>query len=131
MRYGELITKDYPIVLTKPNPIDPSIEEVDEYFEHMENFLDSTQGPYVFISHKEKASFISSESRTHIGNQAIRIATKYGTRCKGSIIVANGVIATLMIKAIATVYTPLKNMLVVSTIDEAYAKAKELLEKSI
>lgn len=127
MQYGELITKDYPIILTKPNPIDPSIEEIEEYFDEMEKFLDSTTGPYVFISHKEKATFISSEARIHIGNLASKLTEKYGNRSKGSIVVANGTIATLMIKAISMVYTPLKNTIIVSTLEEAYVKARQLL----
>lgn len=127
MKYGELITKDYPIVVTKTNPIDPSIAQIDEYFAEIEHFLDGTTGPYVFVSYSEKSVFISSEARIRIGEQASKLTQKYGARNKGSIIVGNGVIATMMLKAISIVYKPLKENIVVNTLEDAYTKAKELL----
>lgn len=127
MKYGELITKDYPIVVTKTNPIDPSIAQIDEYFAEIEHFLDSTTGPYVFISYSDKSVFISSDARIQIGKLASKLTDKYGTRNKGSIVVGNGVIATMMLKAIAVVYKPMKDNIVVNTLDEAFIKAKELL----
>lgn len=127
MKYGELITKDYPIIVTKTNPIDPSIAQVDEYFAEIEHFLDSTTGHYVFISYSDKSVFISSDARIRIGNLATKLTEKYNTRNKGSIIVGNGVIATMMLKAISVVYKPLKETIVVNSMDDAFAKAKELL----
>jgi hypothetical protein len=130
MNYGELITKDYPIVLTKTNPIDPTMEEIDDFFKEIEVFLDTTTGPYVFISYSEKAVFISSEARIRIGHHAKRLTEKYGIRNKGSIIVSNGVIASVMLKAISLVYKPLQDNIIVSSLDEAFTKAKELLSIS-
>lgn len=127
MKYGELITKDYPIVLTVTNPIDPTPAQIDEYFKEVETFLDSQTGPYVFISHSEKAVFLSSEARIQIGKEAGRLTQKYGDRNKGSIIVSNGVVAAVMLKAIALVYKPLKDNIIVSSLDEAYEKAKGIL----
>ncbi|HTF80728.1 MAG TPA: hypothetical protein VL947_03350 [Cytophagales bacterium] len=128
MKYGELITNEYPIVITKTNPIDPTIEEIDDFFNEVEKFIDSTTGPYVFISYSEKAVFISSEARIRIGHHASRLTEKYGARNKGSIIVSNGVIATVMLKAISVVYKPLKENIIVSSMAEAYTKAQELLK---
>lgn len=128
MKYGELITKDYPIVVTKPNPIDPSRAQIDDYFKEIETFLDSQTGPYVFISHSEKSVFLSSEARIHIGAKANSLTEKYGDRNKGSIIVSNGMVAAIMLKAIALIYKPLKYTIIVSSIEEAYDKAKSLLD---
>lgn len=127
MKYAELITKDYPILVSKTNPIDPTTAEIDEFFSEIEKFLDSTQGPYVFITYSEESKFISSDARIHIGKQAERITAKFKDRTKGSIIVAGGVMANMMLKAIALVYKPLQENIIVKSLDEAYIKAKELL----
>lgn len=128
MKYAELITKDYPIIVAKTYPIDPSKEDLDAYFEEVEQFLDSTTGPYVFISYREKTVFISSEARKYIGEKAIRLNAKYSDRVMGTIVVTQGIIAAMMVKTISAIYKPLKESIIVSSLDEAFSKAKQLLK---
>jgi hypothetical protein len=131
MKYGELITKDYPVILGKTFDIDPTIADLDEYFDAIDKYLESTSGPYVFISTSEGARYMSSETRIHIGKQAGKLTEKYRDRNKGSIIVTNGVMAAMMLKAIALVYKPLKDNIIVKSLDDAYVKAKEIMAKEL
>ncbi len=128
MKYGELITKDYPIIVSKTNPIDPTVAQVDEFFNEIEAYLNTTTGPYVFVTYTEESKFISSDARIHIGKKSEEVTAKFKTRNKGSIIVANGIMATMMLKAISVVYKPLKDTIIVKTLDEAFEKAKEILK---
>lgn len=128
MKYAELITKDYPIIVSKTYPIDPSISDINEFFNEIEQYLDSTSGPYVFISYSEKAVFISSEARIHLGQKAGLITEKFKSRNKGSIIVSGGPIGAMMLKGISLVYKPLRESIIVANLDEAFAKAREILK---
>lgn len=128
MKYGELITKDYPIILSKTNPIDPTPQQIEEYFKDVDDYLSTTTGSYVFISYSDKSVFISSEARILIGKKAGELTAKYNDRNKGSIIVTDGLVGQMMLKAIALVYKPLKDNIIVSSLDEAFKKAREILK---
>ncbi|MBY0427512.1 MAG: hypothetical protein K2Q22_17885 [Cytophagales bacterium] len=128
MKYAELDTSNYPIVISKTNPIDPSPQQIDEYFNEIETYLDNTSGSYVFISYSDESKFISSEARIHIGKLAGKLTEKFKSRNKGSIIVSNGVVAQMMLKGISLVYKPLQDNIIVKSLDEAKVKAKELLK---
>ncbi len=129
-KYGDVDGTRYPIIVTKTYSIDPTDAEIEEFFGNLETFLNATEGPYVFVSYTEGAArFISSEARIKIGKMANSISEKYEKRNKGSIIVMNGVIASMMLKAISLVYKPLKDSIIVSSLDEANKKATILLEQ--
>jgi hypothetical protein len=128
MRYADFITKDYPILISKTYPIEPTVADLDEYFNAIDVYLETTSGPYVFISYSEgEAKFLSAEARIHIGKKAEYLSEKYKERNKASIIVTKGIMANMMLKAISIVYKPLKDSTIVTTLEEALEKAKEIL----
>ncbi|MFQ3575431.1 MAG: hypothetical protein SNJ77_03245 [Cytophagales bacterium] len=128
MKYAELITKDFPIILIKTNPIDPTPQQIEEFFKEVDDYLSQTEGDVVTISWNEKAVFISSEARILIGKKANEITEKHKTRTKASIIVSEGMVAQMMLKAIALVYKPMKDAIIVSKLEDGYKKAKEILK---
>ena len=128
MNYSELDFSQYPIILSKTNPIDPTVQQVEDYFTTLDKMLEATSGPYVFISYSDEAKFISSDARIQIGKWAGKLTDKYKARNKGSIIVTNGVLGQMMLKGIALVYKPLQDNIIVKSLDEAMVKAKELLK---
>lgn len=79
--------------MSKTNAIDPSIAQIDAYFDEMDTLIRQHSRPYVFVSYSEDSVYISSEARIHIGKRASLITEKYKDRNKGSIIVSNGMIA--------------------------------------
>lgn len=126
-KYGEFNLDEYPIIVSKTYPIDPTIEVIDKYFDELDKILQNTTGSYCFISYSDEAKFISSDARIHIGKRALGITEKYKHRNKASFIVSNGVVSQLMLKAIAIVYKPLKDSIIVASLDEAKAKAAAIL----
>ncbi|MDX2191125.1 MAG: hypothetical protein SFY32_14785 [Bacteroidota bacterium] len=127
MKYAELVTHNYPIVIINLNPIDPTSQEIEDFFNELEVFMDSTTGPYVFVSYNKEFKYLSSQARLEIGTRANKLNKKYAGRKLADIVVINGLLSGLVLKSLTVIYKPLKDAIIFSTLEEGIQKAKEIL----
>lgn len=127
-KYGDFYLDEFPIIVSEVYPINPTIEAVDEYFDRLDEILGSFDGPYCFIAYGKDPKFVSSDARIRLAKRATEITNKYRYRSKGDYLVNSGVISQLLLKAIGTIYKPLKDTIIVNTLEEALTAARKNLE---
>lgn len=127
MKYYNIDDGNYPIITVKTFPVDPSVEDINEMFSLLEKTIESHQGPYVCVSYNVGTKFISSEARIQMGKHVARLATKFKNRDLGTILVVQGNVAQLILKAIALVYAPLKDYTITKDLQEGMRIAQQRL----
>ncbi|HAA11380.1 MAG TPA: hypothetical protein DCE41_06615 [Cytophagales bacterium] len=126
MKYGTVDMSQYPVVVLRMNEVDPTPEEIDEFFDELENELEKREGHYVSKVYGQK-NFVSSETRVRMGKRSNAMNEKFKGRSRGTVVIQQSAIARMMIKGIMIVIKQKLPLKIVSNEREAEKALNELL----
>lgn len=126
MDYARINSDTYPVIEIWMGDVDPTPEEIDQFFKELDDALSSREGSYVTVVHGQKI-FISGEARVKIGKMSKAMEQKYKGRSKGTIVITPNLISRMMIKGIAVVSKSSSPLKVVSAEHEVPAMVEKLL----
>ena len=127
MLYANLSLEEDPIIVCTINDFDPSVKDVNEFFENLQSKIDATSGDYVLITVSEYARYISSDARMAITNYSKLLMNKYRDRNKGNLLVTNSTVVRLLFKGLSLLDRNLAQVEIVSSLKEAKVRAQEML----
>jgi hypothetical protein len=128
MKYAEIDMSEYPLIFSKTVAPMATMQDVDDFFTEVDQKLGATTGEYVFISYSDAAAKNPSyEVSNYLAKKSTEITDKYASRNKGNILVVNSLGMKIAIKSLSVVMKSLKDSVVVSSVEEARVKGKEML----
>ncbi len=120
----------FPIVVIGVSPRQPNLEEVDIWFDDMEELFDNSKGPIITITDNTNGmTWLDSNIRIAIGKRAEQFNQKYIDRNIANFLVINSLMARMMLKAVNVLIKNQETQIVVESIDEAMNQANEILKK--
>lgn len=127
MEFAHVDGSQYPIIVIRVYPINPTFEQIDKLYSDLEEILSTTQGGYVAIT-VAPSQFINSEARVKLGNMAKEFYHRYKEREIVSILVSKSTIARIMLQTIQLLFRPYsQRQLILSSEEEALRVAQEHL----
>jgi len=127
MEFATVEGSQYPIIIIRIYPVNPTFEQIDKLYDDLEKLLSETQGGYVAIT-VAPSQFINSEARVKLGNMAKEFYQKYKDREIISILVSSSTIARIMLQTIQLLFRPYsQRQLILSSEEEAIRVAQEHL----
>ena len=120
---------EYPVVVLRMNNMEPTIQEVDEFFDALTEELDKREGPYVTKVFGQ-SNFVSSEIRVHAGKRSNDMIEQFRGRAKGTAIINKSPIGRMMLKGVFLLVKQPLPMRVVSDEAEADKVIDEMLAVS-
>ncbi|MGL5888534.1 MAG: hypothetical protein ACRC3B_01535 [Bacteroidia bacterium] len=128
MSFIDVDMSGYPIVVAKTLNMDVSIPVMTAFFTDLDSKLAARTGSYVYISYSEGSiKSPSLDTSMEFGKQATAITKKYEGRNKANILVVNSLAQKLLVKSLSVVYRPLKDWIIVDTLEEATQRARIIL----
>lgn len=122
----EIDTQEYPIIIISPlTELDS--EDIEIFAQELEKVLEMNEGKFVIISNNSYNVNLPVNVRVNLGKSLNYISGKFSTRELAVFVVINSPFGRIMFRCISLVAKN-NNLIVVSTMDEALAKAKNILE---
>lgn len=87
-------------------PVDPTLEEVNEYITTITNILEENNEPLIGLIDGSNAKWISGKARIEMGKGLKKIGMKYKDMLKKNMFVAPNPVTKMMLKAINIVIKP-------------------------
>jgi len=126
MKYGTIDMSQYPVVVLRMSEQDPNPQQIDAFFDELEEELAKREGPYVTKVYGQK-NFVSSETRVRVGKRSDAIIKRFEERAYGTVIIQESTIGRMMLKGIFLVIKQPLPMKVVADEKEANKVLNELL----
>ena len=120
----------FPIVIIKLNPIEPTVDDINEMFDAMEDVFSTTTGPVITITDNTNGiNWLSSSMRIAIGKRVEALNNKYHTRNLAAVLVFTSPMARIMLKGVNLVVKNQTPQHIVKDMDEAINTSRKLLNE--
>lgn len=126
-RYAQVKLDNFPIIESKTFAVDPTLEEIEDFFVFIEKITSDSTESYVFINNSEGVTYISPEARVLISKKSEYLSNKLKHRELGVFLVVDNLIGRILLRTMSSFYKPLANIVICDSMQEAYTKAKLLL----
>lgn len=106
---------------------EPNLEDIVEYFDALNELLDTTTDPFMILFDATKSKWASGDVRISYGKKGKEFEEKYGERFKKNYFVIPNTVIKMILKGVNLVAKPKVTQVILSTLEEAEeAIAKEM-----
>ena len=107
------------VLRQKIHGIDPTIEQVTDFYEAMLEVLDSMEGPFVVLVDASESKWVNTKARIEIGQRQKEIERKYADVERKIFFVMPNVITKMMLQGVNLVSKPIIPQAIYSNLDAA------------
>lgn len=128
---GTFDHSQYPFISIKHKPLDPTIGDVDDFFDTQERIYDHYQGPFVVIVDASNVGLISVAARKQHVRRMKSLEQKYEGRLVAISLSIPSIAGRLMFRSVSFLQKHQVPQYVSKTVEEAQAIAERVLEQAI
>lgn len=130
-RSGTFDHSAYPLIKIKHTPIDPTIEDIDEFFDTQEQIFNMYSGQFAVAVDCADVSLISMRERKHHVKRLAQMEAKFSDRLEAICLSVPTITSRLMFRSANLLHKPTVPHYIAKTMDEAETIAQRVIEQAL